>query len=250
MRFRPCIDLHHGKVKQIVGSTLEGENGVTTNFVSPHPPSYFADLYYRDSLEGGHVIMLGPGNEEAARDALSCHPGFLQVGGGIVPDNAQQWLEVGAAKVIVTSYLFEDGEFSMERLKALARQVPRERLVLDLSCRRVGDAYHVACNRWQTICSMCLSRNTFETLSAFCSEFLVHAVDVEGKQLGIDAHLVACLAQWCDLPLTYAGGASSPADVETVLTAGQGRIDLTVGSALDIFGGQGLRYQDLVKYKS
>ena len=247
MRFRPCIDLHDGAVKQIVGSSLRDDgSGLQTNFAASQPPEYYADMYYRDGLTGGHVIMLGPGNTAAAKAALSVHPGNLQVGGGINPDNAAGWLDHGADKVIVTSYMFTDGELDQAKLRALAAAIPRERLVLDLSCRPVNGQYHVTCNRWQTICSLVLNQETFTELAQFCSEFLVHAVDVEGKQSGIDQTLVERLAVWSPLPVTYAGGVHCMADIDLIANAGQRRIDYTVGSALDIFGGTGIRYQDLI----
>ena len=152
MRFRPCIDLHNGKVKQIVGSSLQDSGEAVTNFVSEQPPAYYADLYYKDNLPGGHVIMLGPNNEEAAREALACHPGHLQVGGGINPSNASGWIEAGAGKVIVTSYLFNDGVLDMGKVRLISSAVGRDRLVIDLSCVWKDNAYHVATNRWQTVC--------------------------------------------------------------------------------------------------
>jgi phosphoribosylformimino-5-aminoimidazole carboxamide ribotide isomerase len=252
MRFRPCIDLHGGQVKQIVGSTLrdgheDGTQSVETNFTAQLPPAYYAELYYRDGLEGGHVIMLGPGNEKAAAEALAVHPGNLQLGGGITPDNARRWLDAGAGKLIVTSYIFQDGELSEERLAALSRVVPREQLVLDLSCRWHEGAYHVACNRWQQVCTLQVNARCFQQLGRYCTEFLVHAVDVEGKQAGIDDQLLRLLAQDCQWPVTYAGGARSMADIAAIAEAGAGRIDVTVGSALDLFGGTGIRYADMVE---
>ncbi len=251
MRFRPCIDLHDGCVKQIVGSTLaEDSAALQTNFVASQPPSYYAQMYRRDGLAGGHVIMLGKGNESAAREALSAYPGGLQIGGGISPDNAQAWLEAGACKVIVTSYLFPDHKFSIDRLRALSALVTPERLVLDLSCRLHAGSFVVACNRWQTLTSLVLDSRNFDLLGEFCSEFLIHAVDVEGKQHGIDVELLQCLAENCHRPVTYAGGISSLDDVEKIAEAGQGRIDFTVGSALDIFGGSHLKYMDLLRYST
>jgi len=249
MRFRPCIDLHGGVVKQIVGSSLQ-DNGksLQTNFVASQSPAYFAGLYRAAGLSGGHVIMLGPGNEDAAREALAAYPGGLQLGGGITPDNAGEWLAAGAAKVIITSYLFPEHEFSLPRLQALGSRIPPGQLVLDLSCRRRGGDYVVACNRWQNDTSLLLKRSTLQQLSAFCSEFLIHAVDVEGKQSGIDLGLVEMLARDCPLPVTYAGGIRSLDDLETIRKTGQGRIDFTVGSALDIFGGKLLRFNDLRQY--
>lgn len=249
MRFRPCIDLHLGKVKQIVGATLSDadDRAAVTHFVSNRPPSYYADLYHRDGLEGGHVIMLGPGNEAAAEDALAVHPGTLQVGGGMTPANAREWLRRGAAKIIVTSYLFQDGRFHRERLREMADCVGASALVVDLSCRRREEAYVVACNRWQTLTELTLSAEVLEELTQHCSEFLVHAVDVEGLCGGVDAALIEGLAAWSPVAVTYAGGIRSLEDVETVSRLGRGRVDFTVGSALDIFGGKGVAYRDLVE---
>ena len=251
MRFRPCIDLHQGRVKQIVGATLsDTADAPATNFVAEQPPSYYAGLYARDGLAGGHVIKLGPGNDEAAREALAVSPGNLQLGGGVTPGNAAEWLSAGAAQVIVTSYLFEDGEFSPSRLAALSRAVPRERLVLDLSCRPDGaGGYAVACDRWQRLTRLALSREAFAMLEEHCCEFLIHAVEVEGRQSGIDAALVSRLSEWCQVPVTYAGGIHSLADIEAIGRVGGGRIDFTVGSALDLFGGTALRYADLKEYR-
>ena len=247
MRFRPCIDLHQGVVKQIVGSTLRdsGDDLPLTNFVAERPPAYFADMYRRDGLEGGHVIMLGPGNDAAASSALAAYPGGLQIGGGIQPRNAAEWLGKGAAKVIVTSYVFREGQVCWNRLAEMVDAVGPERLVLDLSCRRRGDDYFVVTDRWQRFTNVAVSPATLDRLSGLCSEFLVHAVDVEGKQQGVEPELLRCLGEWAPCPTTYAGGVRSRDDVARVIELGGGRLDVTVGSALDIFGGSGLRYADM-----
>jgi len=247
--FRPCIDLHEGKVKQIVGGTLSDAPGqLRTNFISDRPASWFAELYRRDNLKGGHVIMLGAGNEHAARSALGVFPGGMHVGGGINAVNARGWLDAGASHVIVTSWVFRDGHLDAVRLAELFRAVGPERLVLDLSCRKRGDDYFVVTDRWQKFTDLKINAETLNTLAASCSEFLVHAVDVEGLCRGVDEELVALLGQFSPIPTTYAGGASSLADLETVTKLGQGRIDLTIGSALDIFGGTGVRYDDVVAF--
>ena len=249
MRFRPCIDLHHGVVKQIVGATLGDDDsaGPQTNFQTDKPAAWFADRYRRDRLTGGHVIQLGKGNAQAARSALSQWPGGMQVGGGINAVNADQWLTAGASHVIVTSYVFHDGRIDMTRLKALNRRVGKSRLVLDLSCRRRGDSYLVATNRWQTFTTEAITYHFMDRLSTYCDEFLIHAVDVEGRCAGIEADLVAYLGGWQGLPITYAGGISSQRDIDQIQSLGRGNIDFTVGSALDIFGGSGLRYADLAR---
>ena len=247
--FRPCIDLHEGKVKQIVGGTLGAETGrLQTNFVSERPATWYAELYKRDGLKGGHVIMLGPGNDAAARAALAAYPSGLQIGGGINFDNARAWLEAGASHVIVTSYVFRGGQVDWERLASLVAAIGKERLVLDLSCRRRGERYYVVTDRWQKFTEVPINRQNLHKLAGSCAEFLIHAVDVEGLCRGIDRDLVSNLAQWSPIPTTYAGGASSLADLEEVTRLGQGRIDLTIGSALDAFGGKGVRYQDAVSF--
>jgi phosphoribosylformimino-5-aminoimidazole carboxamide ribotide isomerase len=247
--FRPCIDLHEGKVKQIVGGTWgEKPDRLQTNFVSDRPAAWYAALYRRDGLIGGHVVMLGPGNEAEARSALQAYPGGLQIGGGIGASNAFAWLEAGASHIIVTSWVFREGRLERERLDELVRLVGKERLVLDLSCRRRGDDYFVVTDRWQKFTMLALSQETLESLADSCAEFLIHAVDIEGLCRGIDHELVEKLGQWAPLPTTYAGGANSLADLDEVTRLGHGKIDLTIGSALDIFGGTGVRYQDAVAF--
>ncbi len=247
--FRPCIDLHEGKVKQIVGGTLtDTGEGVRTNYVSPRPAAWYAELFKRDGLKGGHVIMLGPGNEAEARAALYAYPGGLQVGGGITPANALAWLDAGASHVIVTSWVFHEGKLDRARLSQLTRVVGRERLVLDLSCRKIGDEYRVVARRWQQLTEVALSKQVLGELAEYCAEFLVHAVDREGLCAGIDRELVCRLAEWSPLPVTYAGGANSLADLEEVTRLSHGKVDLTIGSALDIFGGAQVRYEDCVAF--
>jgi phosphoribosylformimino-5-aminoimidazole carboxamide ribotide isomerase len=245
--FRPCIDLHEGKVKQIVGGTL-GNSGPRTNFVSDRSAAWFAELYRRDGLAGGHVIMLGPGNEAEARAALAAFPGGLHIGGGINAQNARGWLEAGASHVIVTSWVFREGRTDWERLGELVKTAGKNRLVLDLSCRKRGGNYFVVTDRWQKFTEVTITPETLRRLAGSCAEFLVHAVDVEGLCRGIDRELVEKLGQWTTIPTTYAGGANSMSDLEEVTRLGQGKIDLTIGSALDIFGGTGVRYDDVVKF--
>lgn len=247
--FRPCIDLHEGRVKQIVGGSLGNSPGhLRTNFVSDQPASWFAELYKRDGLSGGHVIMLGPGCEAEARSALGAYPGGMQLGGGVNLDNAQTWLEAGASHVIVTSWAFREGRVDWNRLRSLTQKIGRERLVLDLSCRKRDNQYFVVTDRWQKFTELLVNRETLQTFSQHCAEFLIHAVDVEGLCRGIDQQLVAKLGEWTPIPMTYAGGASSLADLEAVSRLGNGRVHLTIGSALDIFGGSGVRYEDVVAF--
>jgi len=245
--FRPCIDLHEGKVKQIVGGSLTGQpSDLRTNFVSERPSRWFAELYRRDGLSGGHVIMLGPGNDAAAREALAAWPGGLQVGGGIKLENAADWLIAGASHVIVTSWIFRDGHLDWNRLRALVAAIGKSRLVLDLSCRKKGADYFVVTDHWQKFTNLKIEAGTLGRLGQWCDEFLVHAADVEGLCRGIDLDLVGQLGRWSPVPATYAGGANSLRDLEDVARAGGGRINLTIGSALDIFGGSLVRYDDVV----
>jgi phosphoribosylformimino-5-aminoimidazole carboxamide ribotide isomerase len=247
--FRPCIDLHEGKVKQIVGGTLGAQpERLRTNFVSDRSAAWFAELYKGDGLDGGHIIMLGPGNEEQARSALQAYPGGLQIGGGINLDNARNWLEAGASHVIITSWVFRDGRLDADRLTKLVATIGKARLVLDLSCRRRGEDYFVVTDRWQKFTELAINQETLQHLGLSCAGFLVHAVDVEGLCRGIDEDLVLRLARWASVPTTYAGGANSLADLEKVTRIGKGKIDLTIGSALDIFGGKGVRYTDVVAF--
>ena len=247
--FRPCIDLHEGKVKQIVGGSLRDDGaGLRTNFVSERPASWFAELYRGDGLKGGHVIQLGSGNAAAATEALAAFPGGLHLGGGVDIENARGWLDAGASHVIVTSWVFRDGRLDWDRLKQLVAAIGREKLVLDLSCRRRDEDYFVVTDRWQKFTELTLSGETLGRLAEWCDEFLVHAADVEGLCRGIDVELVGKLGQWSPIPTTYAGGASSLADLEKVTRLGGGRIDLTIGSALDIFGGSGVKYADALAF--
>lgn len=246
--FRPCIDLHEGRVKQIVGGTLSDcAEGPQTNFVSDRPASWYAELYRKDDLRGGHVIQLGSRNETAAREALAGFPGGLQLGGGVNADNAAGWIDAGASHVIVTSWVFREGRLDADRLAMLVKTIGRERLVLDLSCRQRDGQYWVVTDRWQNFTEMTVNEATLKTLAASCAEYLVHAVDVEGQQTGIDLALVQTLAAHSPLPVTYAGGANSLADLEAVQQASAGRVHLTIGSALDIFGGD-LKYTDCVAF--
>ncbi|KAF2474025.1 Phosphoribosylformimino-5-aminoimidazole carboxamide ribotide isomerase [Lindgomyces ingoldianus] len=251
-RFRPCIDLHAGSVKQIVGGTLSDTSSASlkTNFTSEHPSSYYASLYKQHNLTGAHVIMLGPGNEDAAKKALEAWKGGLQVGGGVTEGNVREWVALGAEKVIITSYLFPSATFSPERLQSIlaALDNDKEKLVIDLSCRRRGASWFVATNKWQTITDFELTQESISLLEPHCSEFLIHAADVEGLQRGIDHDLVSKLAEWCSIPVTYAGGGRSIEDLELVKILSHGKVDLTIGSALDIFGGGGVKFEDCVKW--
>lgn len=250
MRFRPCIDLRAGRVVQIVGGTLRDGDAqeIVTNFETDRSPAAFAEMYQRDNLPGGHVIALGPGNREAALSALAAYPGGMQMGGGITPANAAEYLDAGASHVIVTSYVFQQGQIDLARLQELARTVGQPRLVLDLSCRWREDAYWIVTDRWQKFTEVAVNRDTLAWLADFCAEFLVHGVDVEGKRLGIVEPLVELLGAWSPLPVTYAGGVRNLADLELVKALGNGRVDLTIGSALDIFGGD-VAYRDVVDWQ-
>ena len=247
--FRPCIDLHEGRVKQIVGGTLGGAPAdLRTNFVSENSAAWFAELYRRDDLRGGHVILLGPGNEQAALEALKAFPGGLQLGGGVHLENAAGWLDAGASHVIVTSWVFREGRLDWARLRELVARIGRERLVLDLSCRRRGDEYFVVTDRWKNFTELTVGAEALSELGRWCDEFLVHAVDVEGLCRGVDLTLVEMLGRSSPIPATYAGGAARLSDLVAVDEAGGGKVDLTIGSALDIFGGTGVRYREAVAW--
>ena len=254
MRFRPCIDLREGRVVQIVGGSLRDvqTDGAAqtpiTNFETDRAPSDFAQLYRRDDLPGGHVIALGPNNEQAALSALQAYPNGMQMGGGITDGNAARYLDAGASHVIVTSFVFQHGLVDMARLHKLVAAVGKRRLVLDLSCRWRDGAYWVVTDRWQRFTDVQVNATTLAQLSDYCAEFLVHGVDVEGMRLGIDTQLVALLGEGAPCPITYAGGARALQDLDLVNTVGRGRVDLTIGSALDIFGGD-VRYQDVVAWQ-
>jgi len=253
MKFRPCIDIHNGSVKQIVGASLQDKgNQAKDNFVSSYNAAFYAKKYREDGLRGGHIILLNPKNSEyyeedvkQARLALQAYPGGLQIGGGMEEGNAASFLEMGASHIIVTSYVFRDGMIDMERLKRLSALVGKEHLVLDLSCRFVEDDYYIVTNRWQMVTKVRMNLNTLEYLAEYCGEFLIHAVDVEGKANGVEKEVVRRLGERKILPVTYAGGVHSMEDIEWIRTAGKEFVDFTVGSALDLFGGT-IPYQSLL----
>lgn len=246
MRFRPCIDIHNGKVKQIVGGSLLDEgNWAKENFVSKQDGAFYAKLYKGLGLKGGHAILLNPKTsayyEEDVRQACLAFEAFpqgIQIGGGITDENAKFFLDKGAAQVIVTSFVFQDGKIKYENLDKLVAVVGKERLVLDLSCRKKEGAYYIVTDRWQKFTDIMLNVEVLEELSSYCSEFLIHAVDVEGKASGIEEELVKMLGDWGKIPMTYAGGISSYEDIDKIRELGQGKVDFTIGSALDIFGGE------------
>lgn len=268
-RFRGCIDIHAGQVKQIVGGTLKsddiGESKDTTeNFVSTKPSSFYASLYRQNVIEGCHVIKLGsnPANDEAAKLACLTWPNHLQVGGGITDQNAERWLnDYKASQVIVTSWLFstENGKTVLDwsKLEKLSKQVGKDRLVVDLSCREVknenGQKWVVAINKWQTLTDSELSAEFLARVAGYCCEFLIHAADVEGLCKGIDEKLVEKLGQWCpkgfEGRIVYAGGAKLVEDLEQVKKLSEGKVDLTYGSALDIFGGKLVKFEDVVAWR-
>ena len=245
MRFRPCIDIHNGKVKQIVGGSLfdEGDRA-KENFVSGLDASFYALLYKERNLTGGHVILLNAETSpfyEATRKqalmALGCFRGGLQLGGGVRPENAAGYLDAGASHVIVTSYVFREGKIAWDNLERLVRETGKERLVLDLSCRKKEGSYYIVTDRWQKFTDTRVTKETLSQLSSCCAEFLVHAVDVEGKASGVEKELAALLGSHAGIPVTYAGGIGSCSDIEDLRNYGKGKLDYTIGSALDLFGG-------------
>ncbi len=255
MKFRPCIDIHNGKVKQIVGGTLQDAGDMAKeNFVAEQGASFFADLYKSRGIYGGHIILLNGKDSdyyqktrEQALEALQAYPGGLQVGGGITVDNAAEYLDAGASHVIVTSYVFKDGAINWERLEALSKVVPKEKLVLDLSCRKKDGQYYIVTDRWQKFTNEVVTLELMEKLYGYCDEFLIHAVDVEGKASGIEKELALLLGKWDKCPITYAGGVGSFKDLEDLKTLTNGKVDVTIGSALDLFGGT-MEFEKVLDY--
>lgn len=253
MKFRPCIDIHNGSVKQIIGGSLSDKQNIAVdNFISEQDAGFYAKLYRKDGLTGGHIILLNPEGSEyydkdvwQAKEALSAFPYGMQLGGGVTLDNAEKFLDMGASHVIVTSYVFKDGKIRFDRLKELRTLVGKEHLVLDLSCRYMKDDYYIVTDRWQKMTEERLTVETLQKLSEYCDEFLVHAVDVEGKVSGIEKEVVRRMGEFAGIPVTYAGGIHSLEDIEWIGNIGKGHIDYTVGSALDLFGGT-IPYQMLV----
>lgn len=255
MRFRPCIDIHNGQVKQIVGGSLcdEGDRA-DENFVSRQNGDFFAKLYKSNGLKGGHIILLNPQSSDyyeadvrQAELALKEYPGGLQIGGGINADNAGRFIDMGASHVIATSYVFRDGEINYDNLRSLVKAVGREHLVLDLSCRKREGEYYIVTDRWQKYTNVKIDDEILDTLSEYCDEYLVHAVDVEGKASGIETGVADMLGRWGKIPMTYAGGVASFDDLRALRDLGRDRIDVTIGSALDIFGGH-MRFEDIINF--
>lgn len=256
MKFRPCIDIHNGKVKQIVGGSLRDENNqAKENFVSNVDAGYYANLYKENNIKGGHIILLNSQDSEYFEEtkkqallALDTYKGGLQIGGGINDNNALFYINAGASHVIVTSYVFKDGRINYENLQKICNAVGKEHLVLDLSCRKKNDKYYIVTDRWQKFTDVCIDENIFYELSKYCDEFLVHAVDVEGKAKGIEKDVVKILGKLENIKVTYAGGISSFEDLDTLKDLGNEKVDFTIGSALDIFGGN-MKFDDIIKYK-
>lgn len=245
MEFRPCIDIHNGKVKQIVGGSLKDEQDkAVENFVSGQDAAFYAELYKKYGIRGGHVILLNgqdspyyQSTRKQALAALRAYPGGLQVGGGITPENGLEFLEAGASHVIVTSYVFRDGRIYYDRLQELADMAGRERLVLDLSCKKIDGAYRIVTDRWQKVTEEIVTAELMDRLAGYCDEFLIHAVDVEGKAEGVEKELAELLGSWGRIPVTYAGGVHDFEDLRVLRELGRNRLNVTIGSALDLFGG-------------
>ena len=247
MRFRPCIDIHNGKVKQIVGGSLRDQGDhAEENFSSDQGAAYFARMYRKDGLRGGHIILLNPPSSEyyqetkrQAMEALKAYPGGMQIGGGITAENAEEFISAGASHVIVTSYVFQGGKICFDHLEELVKAVGKEKIVLDLSCRKKEDGnYYIVTDRWQTFTDVRISTDLFCRLGEYCDEFLVHGVDVEGKASGVETKLVELLSGYEGCPVTYAGGIGSLEDLHIFEEKSKGKIDFTIGSALDLFGGK------------
>ena len=254
MKFRPCIDIHNGKVKQIVGGSLtDVQDQASENFVSEQDASFYAELYKKAGIKGGHVILLNghdspyyESTKEQAILALHTYPGGLQIGGGVNPENAGEYLSAGASHVIVTSYVFKDGRISWENLNKMKETVGKEKLVLDLSCRRKDGKYYIVTDRWQKFTDVTMTLDIMKELGSYCDEFLVHAVDVEGKASGIEEELVCLLGNWGKIPVTYAGGVGDFEDLARLKKLGKNMLNVTIGSALDLFGGK-IPYAELTE---
>ena len=252
MHFRPCIDIHNGKVKQIVGASLTDQgNQAKENFTASENADYYAKMYQKDGLIGGHVILLNPVYSEYYREtkaqamlALGAYPKGLQVGGGIHAENAEEFLEAGASHVIVTSYVFRDGKINWENMEKLKHAVGKENVVIDLSCRKKEDGYYIVTDRWQKFTDVKLTQEVLREIAGYCDEYLVHGVDVEGKSAGIDEELAKILGEFDMIPVTYAGGIASLEDIEHFRKKTGGKVDFTIGSALDLFGGH-LPYEQI-----
>ena len=255
MKFRPCIDIHNGKVKQIVGGSLRDERDrAEENFVSERSAAFYAELFRRDNLKGGHVILLNPpsspyyeADRQQAAAALSAWPGGLQIGGGITADNAASYIEAGASHVIVTSYVFKDGEVQWGNLEKLADAAGAGHVVLDVSCRKKDGKYYIVTDRWQKFTKVQLSEEILYWMKEYCDEFLVHGVDVEGKASGIEDALVELLSDVPGVPITYAGGISSLEELERFRQLSGGKLDFTIGSGLDLYGGS-IPYEEVKNY--
>ena len=255
MEFRPCIDIHNGKVKQIIGGSLkDAGDQATENYVAEQDAVYFAKLYQKEGIKGGHIILLNPASSTYYKEtraqaelALGAYPGGLQIGGGLTAENAKEFLDAGASHVIVTSYVFRDGKINYENLARLKDAVGREHLVLDLSCRKKDDFYYIVTDRWQKFTDEKVSITLLDELSSYCDEFLIHAVDVEGKAKGIEKELVRLLGEWGKIPVTYAGGVGSFEDLRELKELGKDRLNVTIGSALDLFGGP-MAYEKVLHY--
>lgn len=256
MRFRPCIDIHNGKVKQIVGGSLtDKDDRAVENFSAARNADYYAGLYKKDGLTGGHIILLNPASSEyyeatrqQAQAALLAYPGGLQVGGGIHAANAAEYIELGASHVIVTSYVFKDGAIQWDCLEKLKQAVGKEHVVIDLSCRKKEGAYYIVTDRWQKFTDVELTPQVLDEIAAYCDEFLVHGVDVEGHAAGMEEELVRMLGRFQGIPVTYAGGIGSLEELEHFRQVSGGRVDFTIGSALDLFGGK-VPYEAVKRYR-
>ena len=247
MKFRPCIDLYNGTVKQIIGSTFKDNKDPKINYSSGLSPEWFAKKYRESNLFGGHIIKLGKGNDIAAKKALDAWPNGFQIGGDININNAQKWLDCGASSIIVTSWIFTDDQVDIDKIKQLSKCIGKDKIVIDLSCKIFEEEYYVVKDRWQTPTKLKINFQNLDLLSKYCTEFLIHAVDVEGMKSGIDKKLINKLSNECPIPCVYAGGINTIKDLENIAKLGKNTIDVTIGSALDIFGGK-LLFDEVVKF--
>ncbi|MEG1291894.1 MAG: phosphoribosylformimino-5-aminoimidazole carboxamide ribotide isomerase, partial [Lachnospiraceae bacterium] len=252
---RPCIDIHNGKIKQIVGGTLKDTGNLAVeNYVSQQDGAFFAELYRSYGLKGGHIILLNPvesqyytPTKEQALLALKAYPQGMQIGGGIQAENAEEFLEAGASHVIVTSYVFQGGRIHYANLEKLSKTVGKKHLVLDLSCKKREEEYYIVTDRWQKFTEEKVNEQLLDYLAGYADEFLIHAVDVEGKAKGIEEELVTRLGNWGKVPITYAGGVGSYEDLTKLKCLGHEKLNVTIGSALDLFGGS-MEFEKVVSF--
>ncbi len=249
MNFRPCIDVFKGKVVQLIGTSLFGgeEKTIVKHFESEYSPAYYAELFKQDNLKGGHILSLGSGNNDVVIEALKAFNGGMKYGGSVTPENAHVYLDAGATHVIVNSYVFDNGEINLPNLKSLVKSIGKDKLVLDMSCRKKNGDYYIVTNLWEKFTNVILDQKSLQDISKYCDEIIVHGVDSEGRKQGLESDLVRILAQHTPIKTVYAGGISSIADLTMIKALGNEKIDPCIGTALSIYGGN-LSYYEVLEW--